>query len=85
VFAVEGRQYLIQPGQNGELQKYIGGIIPGQKQKLIASNSVPDHLHLFIGLQPDAALSDLVRDAKAGSWGRQNPVRFPVHVSTPAR
>jgi hypothetical protein len=29
VFAVEGRQYLIQPGQNGELQKYIGGIIPG--------------------------------------------------------
>ena len=67
VFAVEGRQNLIQPAHNDELQKYITGIVSGQKQKLIAINNIPDHLHLLVGLRPDVALSDLLRDVKAGS------------------
>ena len=67
VFAVEGRQSLIAPEHNDELQKYIAGIVAGQKQKLIAINNMPDHLHLLVGLKPDLALSDLVRDIKAGS------------------
>ncbi|MGA9450447.1 MAG: IS200/IS605 family transposase [Verrucomicrobiia bacterium] len=67
VFAVEGRQNLIQPEHNDELQKYITGIVSGQNQKLIALNNMPDHLHLLVGLKPDLALSDLVRDVKAGS------------------
>jgi REP element-mobilizing transposase RayT len=28
---------------------------------------MPDHLHLLVGLLPDVALSDLMRDVKAGS------------------
>jgi REP element-mobilizing transposase RayT len=67
VFAVEGRQNLIQPEHNDELQKYITGIVTGQKQKLIVINNMPDHLHLLVGIKPDIALSDLVRDIKAGS------------------
>ena len=67
VFAVEGRQSLIAPQHNDELQKYITGIVTGQKQKLIAINNMPDHLHMLVGLKPDMALSDLVRDIKAGS------------------
>lgn len=67
VFAVEGRQSLIAPEHNDELQKYITGIVSGQKHKLIAINNMPDHLHLLVGLRPDAALSDLVRDIKANS------------------
>jgi putative transposase len=67
VFAVEGRQSLIAPEHNNELQKYITGIVSGQKQKLIAINNMPDHLHMLVGLKPDMALSDLVRDVKAGS------------------
>ena len=67
VFAVEGRQNLIAPAHNEELQKYITGIVTAQKHKLIAINNMPDHLHLLVGLRPDAALSDLVRDVKAGS------------------
>ena len=67
VFAVEGRQNLIAPEHNDELQKYITGIVTAQKHKLIAINNMPDHLHLLVGLRPDAALSDLVRDVKAGS------------------
>lgn len=67
VFAVEGRQNLIMPERNDELQKYITGIVSNQRHKVIAINNMPDHLHLFIGMRPDAALSDLVRDVKAGS------------------
>jgi REP element-mobilizing transposase RayT len=67
VFAVEGRQNLIAPENNDELQKYITGIITAQRHKLIGINHMPDHLHLLIGLRPDEALSDLVRDVKAGS------------------
>jgi putative transposase len=67
VFAVEGRQYLIKQTKNDELQKYITGIVSGQKQKLIAINNMPDHLHMLVGLKPDISLSDLVRDVKANS------------------
>jgi REP element-mobilizing transposase RayT len=67
VFAVEGRQSLIPAEHNEELQKYITGIVSGQKQKLIAINNMPDHLHLLVGLQPDQALSELMRAVKAGS------------------
>jgi len=49
------------------LQKFITGIVSAQKQKLIAINNMPDHLHLLVGLRPDSSLSDLVRDIKAGS------------------
>jgi putative transposase len=67
VFAVEGRQSLIAPEHNNELQKYITGIVSSQKQKLIAINNMPDHVHMLIGLKPDVALSGLIRDVKANS------------------
>jgi REP element-mobilizing transposase RayT len=67
IFAVEGRQNLIDPQHNDELQKYITGIVSAQKQKLIAINNLPDHVHILIGLQPDLAPSDLVGDIKSGS------------------
>jgi REP element-mobilizing transposase RayT len=67
IFAVEGRQSLIDLQHNDELQKYITGIVSAQKQKLIAINNMPDHVHVLLGLQPDMALSDLVGDIKAGS------------------
>jgi REP element-mobilizing transposase RayT len=78
VFAVEGRQNLIRPEHNDELQKYITGIVPGQKQKLIAINNMPDHVHILIGLKPDIALSDLMRDIKAGSSKFINEKRWDV-------
>ncbi len=76
VFAVEGRQNLISPQHNDELQKYITGIVSEQKQKLIAINNMPDHVHMLIGLQPDLALSDLIRNVKAGSSGFVNRKRW---------
>ena len=67
VFAVQGRQSLIQADHKEEIQKYITGIIRKQNQKLIAINSMPDHLHALIGMKPSMALSDLVRDVKSDS------------------
>jgi putative transposase len=36
---------------------------------MIAINNMPDHVHMLIGQKPNVALSDLVRDIKAGSSG----------------
>ena len=67
VFAVKGRQNLIRKEWKEELCKYITGIVRNEKQKLIAINGVPDHVHMLVGVKPDIALSDLVRDVKANS------------------
>ena len=41
VFAVEGRQNLIQPKHNDELQKYITGIVSGSaSSRLITTNDM---------------------------------------------
>ena len=76
VFALEGRQNLIDPKHNDDLQKYITGIVTKQNQKLIAVNNVPDHIHLVIGQRPDSALSDLVGDIKSGSTNFINRQRW---------
>jgi len=67
VFSVQGRHNLISNNWKEELYKYITGIIKLKKQKLIIVNGMPDHIHLLIGLKPNIALSDLVRDIKANS------------------
>lgn len=76
VFAVQGRQSLIRREHNNELQKYITGIITNNGQKLIAINNMLDHMHILIGQKPSIALSDLVRDIKAGSSGFINDRRW---------
>jgi REP element-mobilizing transposase RayT len=67
VFAVEGRQSLVQPEHNDELQKYITGIVSGHGQKLLAINNMPDHAHMLVGMKADLSLSELVRAVKANS------------------
>jgi REP element-mobilizing transposase RayT len=67
VFAVKGRENLINKSWRDELHKYIAGIIKGKGQKPIIVNGVADHIHAFIGLKPSMAISDLVRDIKNNS------------------
>jgi putative transposase len=64
VFAVKGRQNLLQKPWSDEVFKYMAGIIKGKNQKPIIVNGVSDHVHLLIGLKPSMCLSDLVRDIK---------------------
>ena len=67
VFAVKGRENLISKKWKDELHKYIAGIIKGKNQKPIIVNGMPDHIHIFVGLKPSMAISDLTRDIKNNS------------------
>lgn len=67
VFAVKGRQNLISKENREELHKFITGIVSNRGQKLFAVFAMPDHVHILVSIGPTIALSDLVRDIKAGS------------------
>ncbi len=67
VFAVKGRQNLLQKEWRSEVFKYMSGIVTNKEQKPIIINGVSDHVHAFIGLRPVMALSDIVRDIKNNS------------------
>lgn len=76
VFAVNGRLTLINTEHKEEIYKYIGGIIRNKGHKLLAINGMSDHVHILLGLKPDAALSDLVRDIKVSSTNFINERRL---------
>ena len=67
VFAVKHRKALIEPLWEEQLYQYITGIVQNKGQKMIAINGMPNHIHLFIGIKPDATISDLVREIKKSS------------------
>jgi REP element-mobilizing transposase RayT len=67
VFAVQGRQNLVHASFEEELHRYISGIITNKKQKSLAVNGMPDHIHILVGLKPSLCISDLVRDVKNNS------------------
>lgn len=67
VFAVKHRARLVSRAWKGELERYITGIIQNKGHKLIRLNCMPDHSHIFVGMKPHEALSDLVRDVKRDS------------------
>jgi putative transposase len=67
IYAVQGRQNLLRKEHKEELHKYTTGIVRNHKQKLIAINSMPDHVHILIGLRPSLALSDLIAKVKSNS------------------
>lgn len=67
VFAVQGRQNLLQKEWRQEVFKYMAGIIKNKGHKPIIVNGVEDHVHVFVGLKPAMTISDLVRDVKNNS------------------
>ena len=78
VFSIKGRQPLIPKEHEVELHKYITGIITNKKQKMIQINSMPDHIHILIGITPDIAISDLVRDIKRNATQFINRKRWII-------
>ncbi len=67
VFAVKGRDSLIDASWQEELYKYTSGIVKNKEQKMLAINGMPDHIHFLIGMRPSCCLSDLVREIKKSS------------------
>jgi len=64
VFAVKGRESLINASWEEQLYKYLTGIVKNKEQKMLAINGMPDHIHFLIGMKPSCCLSDLVREVK---------------------
>ena len=67
VFAVKFRKSLIDKSWKDELHKYITGIVSNKEHKMLQINSMPDHIHIFIGMRPTQPISGLVQNVKAES------------------
>ena len=74
IFAVKNRNALINKSWKDNLEKYITGIIQNHKHKLLAINSMPDHLHIFIGYNVNQLIPELVEKIKISfnAWIKQN-------------
>lgn len=73
---MRGRECLISPVWADRLYSYMAGIIIAKKQKPIIINGMPDHVHVFFGMQPGISVSDLVRDIKSSSTNFINQERL---------
>ena len=67
VFAVKYRLALIEKEWKEQLHQYITGIIQQNNHKVLQINSMPDHIHIFIGMRPDQSISSLVQNVKTES------------------
>ena len=76
VFAVKGRENLIDQKWRHELHSYMSGVIKAKGHKSIIINGMADHVHCFIGLKPVMSISDLVRDIKNNTSKFINDRRF---------
>ena len=76
VFSPFKHENCIQDSWSDELYKYIGGIVRNKGQKLIVINGMHDHIHIFVGIKPSLAVSDLVRDIKNNSTNFINNKKF---------
>lgn len=74
VFAVKGRQSLIEEKNRERVEQYMCGIISNKKCKTLAIYCNPDHCHILIGLNPLLSISELVREVKSNSskWINEN-------------
>ena len=67
---------MINPAWEERLHQYITGILQNNGHKLLAINSMPDHLHFFVGLDPKQSISEMMRLAKGDSSEFVNKEKF---------
>lgn len=67
VIAVKHRNNLLIKEIRPQVFSYIGGIIKDLGHKTIIVNGVSDHVHIFLGLNPNVSISDTVHDIKRSS------------------
>ena len=67
IFAVKYRAAGIQAAWKESLHKYITGIFQKNKHKMLQVNSMPDHIHILIGLRPEQSISSIIQNVKTES------------------
>jgi putative transposase len=68
-FSTKDRQPLIRPEWKPELYRYIGGIVGGERGRLLAADGVADHVHLYLSTRADQSIADLLMRVKSHSSG----------------
>lgn len=67
IIAVKYRDALIHPSWKDRLHHYITAIVQNHQHKMLAINSVADHLHFFFGMRPHESIAELMRIVKSDS------------------
>lgn len=67
IFAVKNREALLINEYQKEVFSYMSRIASNLKHKSIIINGMPDHIHIFIGLNPSVSISDTVYELKRSS------------------
>ena len=76
VFAPKFRAALITKDWAERLHQYITPIVQNRGHKMLAINTMPDHLHMFFGFRPTDILSDLMKSVKKDTTDWINSQRF---------
>src|SRR5215831_17754965 len=73
VFATQYRDAAIHSFWKEELHKYITGIVQKNQHKMLQINTMPDHLHMLVGMRPNQSISSLLQIVKSESskWIRE--------------
>jgi REP element-mobilizing transposase RayT len=67
VFSTKHRLPLITADLAPRLYAYIGGIARGNKNVLLHSGGMPDHVHLLVSIGRTQSIADMVGSLKSGS------------------
>ena len=67
VFATKYRHASIHPSWKQELHKFITAMVQCRDHKMIQINTMPDHLHMLIGMRPKQSVSSLIQIVKSES------------------
>ncbi len=60
---------MIPKAHKEDVHRYITGIVQDEtrRHKMLAIHCMPDHIHIFVGMNPAQSISDLVKDIKTAS------------------
>ena len=74
IFAVKGRENIINNSFRDNLHKYMYGILKNDNLFPLAVGGWLDHVHIFFELNPNMKISDIIRMVKSTSskWINEN-------------
>lgn len=80
VFCPKYRMALISKDWSERLHQYITGIVQNRGHKLLAINTMPDHLHMLFGFRTTESIADLMQAVKKDSSDWINQQKFTARV-----
>ena len=80
VFATQYRTASIKTFWQEQLHKYITAIVQDHEHKMLQINTMPDHLHMLVGMRPVQSVSSLMQIVKSESTKWINQENFCRHT-----